>query len=256
MAARFARRDAWVAAELAAVDEALAPSWTHARRLQELLGPEAPPLGVVEPGVPEEWHRSALEPESEPEHEGPLRIVTWGNQVWVKGLLVLLDALALLPVPEVVELDVWGPFGDADLERAARARIEEVGAVVRLHGAFGGGLSRLAEITARHHLAVFPSLAYESYGLVVDEALALGLPVLVSDQGALGERCGDAGMCLPAGDAEAWSRMLRRLSVDRELLAAMRSAIPGRMPSARDAARDLLARYERARSARAEGGRS
>lgn len=251
--ARFARRDEALRAELACAVERHAPSWTHARALAQLLPADAPSIEVVEPGLPEPFHRSALGAPRRRTVDEPLRLATWGNHVWVKGLLVLVEALAQQAVPALVELEVIGPFRDEALERAVRARAEEAGLSIRFHGAYRG-LPDLQALTRDCDLAAFPSLAHESYGLVVDEALALGLPVLVSDRGALGERCGDAGVVLPAGDAEAWARALRRLSVDRAWLEELREALPGRVPTMQDAARDLLARYARALAGNRAGG--
>ncbi|MGB0112508.1 MAG: glycosyltransferase family 1 protein [Ilumatobacteraceae bacterium] len=65
---------------------------------------------------------------------------------------------------------------------------------------------------------VFPS-RYEGFGAPVVEAMALGTPVICSDQPALVEVVGDAGLVLPL-DAEAWAGALDSLESDAE---AMRS---------------------------------
>lgn len=60
-------------------------------------------------------------------------------------------------------------------------------------------------------LFVFPSL-YEGYGMVIDEALAAGLPVLTSDGGALALTALKPGACTyPAGDVSALAQRLRSL---------------------------------------------
>ncbi len=68
------------------------------------------------------------------------------------------------------------------------------------------GLIRLA------HALVFPS-QYEGFGAPVVEAMALGTPVVCSDQPALVEVVGDAGLVLPL-DAEAWAGALDRVDAD------------------------------------------
>lgn len=75
------------------------------------------------------------------------------------------------------------------------------------------GLIRLA------HALVFPS-RYEGFGAPVVEAMALGTPVVCSDQAALLEVVGDAGLVLPL-DGDAWSDALDRVETDRD---AMRRA--------------------------------
>ena len=88
-----------------------------------------------------------------------------------------------------------------------------------------------------------PSRAGESYGLVLDEALALGLPVWVSDRGALHERVADAGRVLPAEKPEAWANALRDLLENPSLHARERARVPAALPTAADAARRLEALY-------------
>ncbi|MGQ4544292.1 glycosyltransferase family 4 protein [Dermabacteraceae bacterium P13088] len=61
----------------------------------------------------------------------------------------------------------------------------------------------------RIDLAVFPSLAPESFGLVVAEAMAAGVPFVVSDSGGLPEVAGEAyPWVFPRGEADALTRML------------------------------------------------
>lgn len=69
------------------------------------------------------------------------------------------------------------------------------------------GLLRLA------HALVFPS-EYEGFGAPVVEAMALGTPVIISDQPALEEVVADAGLVLPR-DTEAWADALERVDADR-----------------------------------------
>ncbi len=59
---------------------------------------------------------------------------------------------------------------------------------------------------------VFPSLWYETYGLVVTEAAARGVPAIVSGISAASERVTDGveGWHFPAGDVDALARLLRQ----------------------------------------------
>ena len=60
---------------------------------------------------------------------------------------------------------------------------------------------RLAELLAGARMLLFPSL-YEGFGLPVLEAMASGVPVLLSPSSALPEVAGKAGTYVEAGDPE------------------------------------------------------
>jgi glycosyltransferase involved in cell wall biosynthesis len=73
-----------------------------------------------------------------------------------------------------------------------------------------GALTR-AELDATYaeaDLLVLASRA-ETYGMVVTEALARGVPVVASDVGGVREALGDGGVLVPPGDAEALADALR-----------------------------------------------
>ena len=81
--------------------------------------------------------------------------------------------------------------------------------------------------TAYHdaELFVLPTL-HDGWGFVVAEAMACGLPVVVTDTcGALDlVEPGQTGWIVPAGDANALAAVLREASGDRARLAAMGAA--------------------------------
>jgi glycosyltransferase involved in cell wall biosynthesis len=67
---------------------------------------------------------------------------------------------------------------------------------------------------------VFPSFT-EGFGLPPLEAMAIGCPVIASDQASIPEVCGAACLYAPPGDAAAWLRQIRRLQADQELRTAL-----------------------------------
>lgn len=70
-------------------------------------------------------------------------------------------------------------------------------------------------------LLVFPSTCYETFGLAVIEAFALGRPVIASRLGGMPELLadGERGWLVPPGDPAAWARALAEAAGDEEGLA-------------------------------------
>lgn len=60
----------------------------------------------------------------------------------------------------------------------------------------------------------------ETYGMVVTEALAHGLPVIAS---AVPDALGDGGLLVPAGNENAWEAALTRWFQDQEFRAELRA---------------------------------
>jgi len=239
----FARRSAWVAGELDAAAALVVPSRTQAARVGEHVTLAPAKLHVVAHGLSEPLARVVRDGW---DGRGPLRILFLGHRSDVKGVRELVRGAAGLSASERarVELVLLGdevvPGYDGELAREARG--------VRL--VFAGNYTH-AELPARLgalgalHLGAFPSRAWESYGLVPDELMALGLPAWVSDRGAPQERVGAAGRVLAAEDASAWTRALSAVLAAPETLERERRALPARSRSAADAARELDELYAR-----------
>lgn len=143
-----------------------------------------------------------------PERPGGHRIGFLGRLSSDKGLDVLARALATTPTPPVERLvvagdDRWVPDGQ---------RLPVVAALAAL----GERVERLGRVTPRElfsqvDLAVFPSRVPESFGLVVAEAMAAGVPYVISDAGALPEVAGpEHPWVARAGDADDLARVVGR----------------------------------------------
>ncbi len=96
---------------------------------------------------------------------------------------------------------------------------------------------------------VFPSRWYETFGLVVEEAAARGVPAIVSDVSAASERVvdGRTGMIFRSGDQEDLARCMRGVRDDAGVAAAGAAAYArfwADPPDARQHARDLCQIYE------------
>lgn len=72
----------------------------------------------------------------------------------------------------------------------------------------------LAELMAGARLLLFPSM-YEGFGLPVLEAMASGVPVLLSARAALPEVAGQAGIYIEPGDDHGWCEAILRLVDDQ-----------------------------------------
>ncbi len=227
-------------AELDAAARIVVPSRSHAENLGRFVDLAPTKLVVVPHGLARAFdRRGALRWTG----EGKLRVLFLGHRSAVKGVGDLVRALAALPADRVELLclgaEVERGF-DAELLREARDLRLELGAAYE-----PTDLASRLEARGGAHLAALPSQVEESYGLVTDEALALGLPVWVSDRGAPKERVGAAGRVLPAGDPAAWTQAFREVLASPDKLEAERTRVPRRVRTAAEAARELLAVFER-----------
>jgi glycosyltransferase involved in cell wall biosynthesis len=232
--------------ELAAAALLIVPSEAHATNLRRLVDLPAERTHVVHHGLCLAGGGPAAPPALP--YEGAdgerLRVLFLGHRTEVKGVRDLVRALAGLEPDERerVELVCLGAEVEAGFDDALRR--EAAGVALRLEGAYP-----VEELAARlraaggAHLAALPSRVHESYGLVVDEALALGLPVWVSDRGAPRERVGAAGRVLPAEEPAAWRKALREVLRAPDTLEDERRAVAGVRRSAADAAAELEALY-------------
>ncbi|MCA8948090.1 MAG: glycosyltransferase [Planctomycetes bacterium] len=139
----------------------------------------------------------------------------WGSIHELKGTDVLVAAVGhACAAGAAVELHIAGQSADPPFE--ARVREAAAGLPVHWHGRF--------EQLAGHPVAdvdafVSGTRAHETWGLVADEALALGVPVILPAAGAFLERFAGVRSALlyESGDAEDLGRLLVRLLRDGAL---------------------------------------
>ncbi len=231
----IAERDRLLRAEVALAHVALAPSAFAARMVRECL-PRPQPIEVVPHGLLRAVAADHLAPRWRPEER--LRIGTFGGLVRVKGVRELVAAVAGLPV----ELHLAGPFHEPGFEAELRALAAANGTTLVVRGHYGPADRHPARDL---HLAVFPSLCQETYGLVVDEALAHGVPVVCADSGALRERDGTGGVVVTP--VAALANVLRELVTCKDRLIALRAAIPATLPTIAASAARHFELYSRLR---------
>lgn len=151
--------------------------------------------------------------------DGRLVVATWGHLAPAKGVLDLLAALRRAADPRLSAVILGEPV-DAEYAEALLDAAEDLD--VEFRGRYGP--AEVQSLRAEADLAVFPSRAEETFGLVVAEARAMSFPVIVSDRGALAEGVGDAGTTVPAADPDALAALLVSLADDPARLAAWADA--------------------------------
>lgn len=143
-------------------------------------------------------------------------VVFVGRLHAIKGLDVLLEAMArYVRQGGAMDAVLVGPDGGEG--QALRRRTAELGLEQRVHqvGAVYGPERWEALVDAA--AAVHPS-RYESFGLAIVEALAAGLPTLVSDRCHLAGELRDAGAALTTAlTPDALAAGLRQLDTDDDL---------------------------------------
>ncbi len=134
-------------------------------------------------------------------------LVTSSADTALKGLDVLLDALARVSAEHPVRLVVVGRNRGG---KGLRRRLDAMGIADRVTFTGRIGEAELVRQHARAAMVVVPS-RYEGFGLPVGEAMACGVPVIATTGGALPEVAGDAGLLVAPGDADALAGAIRRL---------------------------------------------
>ncbi|MEQ8763776.1 MAG: glycosyltransferase [Planctomycetota bacterium] len=201
--------------EVRAASALIALTRTHRDALARYLDIPAERILVI----PNGYDRRCEEPTARPAPADPFRIVTWSLLSPIKGVHLLIDAFRELVASRPhAELVILGGAENEEYGRALRAQAD--GLNVHFRGPFQ--FDDLTELTP--DIAVLPTLAFESYSYLVDEALDLGWPMIVSDLGPLAERAGAAAVSFRRGDAQDLAQRLGELYDDRERLETLRSA--------------------------------
>ncbi len=134
-----------------------------------------------------------------------------------KNYARLIDAMHALPDQHLVIAGgkgwLEGPIYAAAQAPGLRGRVHFIGFVDD---------ADLPALYCAAETFAFPSL-YEGFGLPILEAMACGVPVVVSNTSSLPEVAGDAALLIDPTDTVALARALRRVRHDNGLRAALRS---------------------------------
>jgi glycosyltransferase involved in cell wall biosynthesis len=204
-------------------------------------GAPADKLVTSRQGVDDRFVEATANAASRRRTSDPLRIGFLGRLDPVKGVDILVDAVAALPAATAIELVIRGLPQDDDYakrigERAARdPRVTLAPPVTR---------GELATELARYDLLAIPSRWLETGPLVALEARAAGRPVAASRRGGLAEilREPEDGWLLPPDDVGAWTGLFATLADDPSIARRLHGARPVRRM--RDVCDEMLDLYE------------
>ena len=151
----------------------------------------------------------------------PFRLLFVGRLVERKGVRYLLDALARLPRPDAVRLDV---VGSGPLLESLESHSTASGLAGRVH--FHGFVAeaQLARLYEEADAFVLPAVVdakgdVEGLGVVLIEAAGFGVPLVASAAGGIPDivRHEETGLLVPPGDAHALAGAVGRLMEDGRL---------------------------------------
>jgi glycosyltransferase involved in cell wall biosynthesis len=195
-------------------------AWTR-RRVIDLHELDARRVHVAEPGV------EAADPVSGTEAGGALLCVA--PVTFEKGHDVLLDALVSIRAASWECVCVGRLDCDPAFVEALRRRSIDLGLGDRVSFAGPRTGDELNRLYGEADVLALPSRS-ETYGMVITEALARGLPVVAADVGGVPEALGHGadgirpGLLVPPDDPGALAEALRVWLGDRELRARLRRA--------------------------------
>lgn len=153
--------------------------------------------------------------------DGPLRIALIGQIAYpIKGADVYIDLMSQL----AHEPFDWHVFGDVETFDYNR-RLLKIGLNDRLHLHGRYKRNEIIDLLRRHaiDLVVLMPICHETFCFTLSEAWLAGVPVIVSDLGALPGRVRDTGAGLIARDAADAAALLKNLRADPAALADLKT---------------------------------
>lgn len=161
-------------------------------------------------------------PDSDTPTSPALRVLWCGRLSAEKRPVAAVTAVGLAPG---CTLDV---YGSGEAEAQVRATADDR---VRWHGA----VSQAECLAAMrdHDVLLFPSTGFDTQGMALLEAIAVGLPVVYCDPDLAETIPAGGGVCTDGPSAQSIARTLRELAEDRASLDAMRKTMAAHSDSVR-----------------------
>jgi glycosyltransferase involved in cell wall biosynthesis len=217
----LAWRNQMLRAAVAQIDRFFAPS-AFLRDFYVGQGFEGARIQVIENGM--DLTRLQVGADAAPPTKRGLRVGFLGTLAWQKGAHVLVDAFNQLPANVPATLTLHGS-GEAFPDYAATLRASVHHPKITLLPPVP--YDDVGRVLRTFDVLVVPSLWYENSPLVIQEAYALGIPVIASNLGALTEKVidGRTGALFAPGDAAALAACLQEVITQPDLLSTWRRQI-------------------------------
>ncbi len=148
------------------------------------------------------------------------RVVSVGRLHPMKGFVDLIRAIGHVKDPSV-QLQI---IGEGEQRPELQREIERLGLQNRVD--LRGHSECVEELLHKADCFALVSVSHESFGLVMAEAMAAGLPAVTSDYGPLPElnQHGITGLVVPAGDAVGIAEAIEKIHDSVEMRRAMGAA--------------------------------
>lgn len=152
------------------------------------------------------------------QNDGMICFLYIGRLDKTKGIDVLCQVFSLVARKNqkvILRIAGWGP-----LDEALREKYQHLDNIIFTGPVFGAQKRELFQIS---HVLVAPSVAPESFGIVIAEAFSYGMPVIASKIGAFPEivREGETGFLVEPGSVEELAAAISRVSEEKNLIASM-----------------------------------
>jgi len=198
---------------------------------------------VLDNGQP----RTQVEAADGAEEANERRFVMLGQLSSLKGTLVLLDAIRLLPkaVRKRVTIEIHGSvqYADDRFKTELAREVESLKDSVRLCGPYIP--EHVTGILRRNGWLIVPSIWWENSPLVIQEAFAAGRPVICGNVGGMAEKVTDGvnGFHFRVNNAADLAARIEKCANQPELWREMCARVPRPMP-VEEAVDRLLVLYE------------
>jgi glycosyltransferase involved in cell wall biosynthesis len=199
------------------VDHFVSPSQFLVERYVD-WGLDREQITVIENGLDLSLYQHRAQSREKPLKNGCLNLAYFGQLTPFKGVDILLDALLYLPADTLagIKLRIHGAnlsIQRDDYKAALSDKIARLGNVVELCGRYES--EEFSGLVALADYMVMPSRWWENSPVVIQEARACQVPIIVSDIGGMREKVvpGINGLWFEAGNAVSLAALLEELLV-------------------------------------------